>query len=49
LVTSFFQKYVIEGKIEGEIELTGRGRRRRKQLLDELKDKGEYMKLKVEA
>jgi len=49
LVTSFLQKHVIGGKIEGEIELTGRGGRRRNQLLDELKDKGEYLKLKLEA
>jgi hypothetical protein len=79
LVTSFLQKHVTEGKIEGEIELTGIGGRRPKQLLDDLnplnaelkpicyllallgahhflhvsrirvKDKGEYLKLKVEA
>jgi len=46
LVTSFLQKHVTEGKIEGKIELTGRGGRRRKQLLDGLKDKGEYFNLK---
>jgi hypothetical protein len=49
LVTHFLPKHVTEGKIEGEIELTGGGRRRHMQLLDDFKDKGEYMKLKVEA
>jgi hypothetical protein len=32
-------KHVIEGKVEGSIELTGRRGRRRKQLLDDLKKK----------
>jgi hypothetical protein len=32
-------KHVIEGKLEGRIELTGRRGRRRKQLLDDLKEK----------
>jgi hypothetical protein len=31
-------KHVIEGKIRGRIEMTGRRGRRRKQLLDDLKD-----------
>jgi hypothetical protein len=31
-------KHVIEGKIEGRIEVTGRLGRRRKQLLDDLKE-----------
>jgi hypothetical protein len=30
---------VIEGKLEGRIEMTGRRGRRRKQLLDNLKEK----------
>jgi hypothetical protein len=30
---------VIEGKLEGRIEMTGRRERRRKQLLDDLKGK----------
>jgi hypothetical protein len=30
-------KHVIEGKIDGRINVTGRGGRRRKQLLDDLK------------
>jgi hypothetical protein len=32
-------KQVIEGKLEGRIEMTGRRGRRRKQLLDDLKEK----------
>jgi hypothetical protein len=42
-------KHVIEGKIEGRIEVTGRWGRRRKQLLDELKETKIYWKLKEEA
>jgi hypothetical protein len=42
-------KHVIEGKIEGRIEMTGRRGRRRKQLLDDLKEKTGYLKLKEEA
>jgi hypothetical protein len=42
-------KRVIEGKIEGRIDVTGRrGRIRRKQLLDGLREKGGYWKLKEE-
>jgi hypothetical protein len=33
-----FLKHVIEGKIEGRTEVKGRRRRRRKQLLDNLKE-----------
>jgi hypothetical protein len=40
---------VIEGKLEGRIEVTGRRGRRRKQLLDDLKEKKRYWKLKEEA
>jgi hypothetical protein len=40
---------VIEGKVEERIEMTGRRGRRRKQLLDELKEKRRYWKLKEEA
>jgi hypothetical protein len=40
---------VIEGKLEGRIEMTGRRGRRRKQLLDDLKEKREHWKLKDEA
>jgi hypothetical protein len=32
-------KHVIEGKLEGRIEMTGRRGRRRKQLLDDLREK----------
>jgi hypothetical protein len=39
---------VIEGKVEGKIELTVRRGRRRKQLLDDLEEKGRYCKLKEE-
>jgi glutamyl-tRNA reductase len=41
-------KHIIEGKIE-DIEVTGRQGRRRKQLLNDLKEKREYWKLKDEA
>jgi len=42
-------KHVIEGEIEGRIEVTGRRGRRRKQLLDDLNEKRGYCKLKEEA
>jgi hypothetical protein len=42
-------KHVIEGKLEGRMEMTGRRGRRRKQLLDDLKAKRKYWKLKEEA
>jgi hypothetical protein len=42
-------KHVIEGKLEGRIEMTGRRGRRRKRLLDDLKEKRRYWKLKEEA
>jgi hypothetical protein len=42
-------KHVIEGKIEGRIGMTGRRGRICKQLLDDLKEKGRYRKLKEEA
>ena len=40
---------VTEGKMEGRIEVTGRQGRRRKQLLDYLKEQRGYRKLKEEA
>jgi hypothetical protein len=40
---------VIEGKLEGRIEMTVLRGRRRKQLLDDLKEKRRYWKLKEEA
>jgi hypothetical protein len=39
LSTNCFLKHVIEGKLEGMIEITARRGRRRKQLLDDLKEK----------
>ena len=42
-------KHVIEGKIGGRIELTGRQGRRRMQLLDNFKEKRRYCKFKDEA
>jgi hypothetical protein len=42
-------KHVTEGKLEGRIEVTGRRGRRRKQLVDDLKEKRGYWKLKYEA
>ena len=40
---------VIEGKIKGGIEVTGRRGRRCKKLLDDLKDRRGYSHLKEEA
>ena len=40
---------VIEGKIKGGIEVTGRRGRRRKKLLDNLKERRGYSHLKEEA
>ena len=42
-------KQVIEGKIKGEMEMTIRRGRRRKKLLDDLKDRRGYSHLKEEA
>jgi hypothetical protein len=42
-------KHVIEGKLEGMTEMTGRRGRMRKQLLYDLKEKRRYWKLKEEA
>ena len=42
-------KQVIEGKIKGQIEMTRRRGRRRKKLLDALKDRRGYRQLKEEA
>jgi hypothetical protein len=42
-------KQVIEEKLEGRIEIMGRRGRRRKQLLDYLKEKRRYWKLKEDA
>jgi hypothetical protein len=40
---------VIEGKIQGGIEVTGRQGRRRRKLLDDLKERRGYAHLKEEA
>jgi len=42
-------KHVTEGRIKDRIEVRGRRGRRGKQLLDDLKDKRKYWKLKEEA
>jgi hypothetical protein len=42
-------KHVIEGKLEARIEVTGRRGRRRKQLLDDLREKRRHWILKEEA
>ena len=42
-------RQVIEEKIKGQIEVTGRQGRRRKKLLDDLKDRRGYCQLKEEA
>jgi hypothetical protein len=42
-------KYVIEGKIEGRLEVTERRGRRRKYPVDELKQRRGYLILKEEA
>jgi hypothetical protein len=42
-------KQVIEGKIKWGIEVTGRRGRRRRKLLDDLKDRRGYSYLKEEA
>ena len=42
-------KQIIEGKIKGLIEVTRRRGRRRKKLLDDLKDRRGYCQLKEEA
>jgi hypothetical protein len=42
-------QWVIEGKIKGGIEVTGRRGRRRGKLLDELKERRGYSHLKEEA
>jgi hypothetical protein len=46
LCRSCLLKQVIEGKVEGRMEVTGRRGRRRKQLLDDLKEMRGYWMLK---
>jgi hypothetical protein len=45
----FLKKHVVEGKIQGRIDVTIIRGRRRKQLLDYRKEKRRYWKLKEEA
>ena len=42
-------KQIIQGKIKGQIKVTRRRGRRRKKLLDDLKDRRGYCQLKEEA
>jgi hypothetical protein len=49
LRTNCLLKEVIEGKIKGEMEVTKRRGRRRKKLLDDLKERRTYCHLKEEA
>jgi hypothetical protein len=44
-----FLRQVIEGKIKGGIEVTGKWGRRRRKLLDDLKERRGYSYLKEEA
>ena len=46
--TAFYSR-VTEGKIQGGIEVTGRHERRRRKLLDDLKERRGYSHLKEEA
>jgi len=46
---NFFLKHVLEGKTEGRIDMTGRRRRRRKQVLYKLQQTRGYWKLKEDA
>jgi hypothetical protein len=48
LLRNCLLEHVIEGKIEGKIEVTGRQGRRLKQLLDDRKGERGYFKLKPE-
>jgi len=49
LLGTVFQKHVIEGNIEGMIEVKGRRRRRGKQLLDDRKETRGYWKLEEDV
>jgi hypothetical protein len=44
-----FLEHVIEGQLEGRLEMMGRRGRRSKQLLGDLKEERRYWKLKEEA
>jgi hypothetical protein len=49
LFRNCLQKHVVEGKIEGRLEVIGRRRRRHNQLLDDLQEERGYCKLKKEG
>jgi hypothetical protein len=49
LCRNCLQQWVIEGKIKGGIEVTGRQGRRCRKLLDDLKERRGYSRLKEEA
>jgi hypothetical protein len=46
---NFILQRVIEGKLQGRIEVTGRQGRRRRKLLDDFKERRGYSHLKKEA
>jgi hypothetical protein len=49
LLRNCLLQWIIEGKIQGGIEVTGRQGRRRRKLLDDLKERRGYSHLKEEA
>jgi hypothetical protein len=49
LLRNCFLQRVIKGKVKGGIEVTGRRGRRRRKLLDDLKERRGYCHLKEEA
>jgi hypothetical protein len=49
LCGNYLLRQVIEGKIKGGIEVTGRRGRRRRKLLDDLKERRGYSHMKEEA
>jgi len=49
LLRNCILQWVIEGKIKGGIEVTGRQGRRRRELMDDLKERRGYSHLKEEA
>ena len=49
LLRNCLVKHIIEGKIKGQIEVRRRRGRRHKKLLDDLKDRRGYCRLKEEA
>ena len=49
LCRNYLLKHIIEGQIEGRIEVTGRRGRRRRQLLDAIKERWGFWKVKEET